>query len=291
MPSRQVSEQQSHLLQSQRNRRPNRYHRFCREGSRRASLVEVLAARQQTRKMEMRMHLTIRSPPPLEKHAEGAAETTAREVLGGTPILSHNHSSRRVSQCSHSKRLKRLRARQRVRKALPRPNLSPRGDRRRLVSLFWLQDPSPCRTESRSFVPSTHKPPWHSCCFSSRCNAGAAHPSCFISRFPCSSHIRSNSSCSNNCTQCSFSTLRRQWRQCPSFLGSARSVQGTAPVSGSVCCSGSKFHLFHANDVASSKQHAKSDSVWRKRDEDLALERPHPLTPAKLMQSTTARLL
>eukprot|EP00439_Symbiodinium_sp_Y106_P067332 s1451_g11.t1 len=75
-----------------------------------------------------------------------------------------------------------------------------------------------------------------------------------------------------------FSTLRRQWRQCPSFLGSARSVQGTAPVSGSVCCSGSKFHLFHANDVASSKQHAKSDSVWRKRDEDLALERPHPLT-------------
>ncbi|OLQ05987.1 hypothetical protein AK812_SmicGene10754 [Symbiodinium microadriaticum] len=60
---------------------------------------------------------------------------------------------------------------------------------------------------------------------------------------------------------------------------------GTAPVS-EKCCSGSKFHLFHDAD-----EHAKSDSVWRKRDEDPALERPYPQTPAKLMQSMTARLL
>mmetsp|Transcript_115144 Transcript_115144/g.273731 ORF Transcript_115144/g.273731 Transcript_115144/m.273731 type:complete len:137 (+) Transcript_115144:1466-1876(+) len=60
---------------------------------------------------------------------------------------------------------------------------------------------------------------------------------------------------------------------------------GTAPVS-EKCCSGSKFHLFHDAD-----EHAKSDSVWRKRDEDPALERPYPQTPAKLMQSMAARLL
>lgn len=186
------------------------------------------------------MHLRIRSPPRLEKRAAEAAETTEREVLGGIPIRSLSHSSRRASQCSRSKRLKCIRARQRVRKALPRPNLSRRGDRQRLVSLSWLQDPSP-RRGSRTFARSTHNPPWHSCCFSSRCNAGAAHPSCFSSRFPCSSHIHSSSSCSNNYHQCSFSTLRqalREWHQCPLFLGSVRDAQGCGiPVPAGNCTS------------------------------------------------------